>query len=117
MRIKRAAIRKTRKRKLFKLAKGFQGRKKNVYRTMVEAVHHALTYSFRDRRVRKREFRKLWIIRLNAAVRQHGYSYSRFINALKNAQISLDRKMLSMLAVEDPQGFQKLVAFVKSKAA
>ncbi len=116
MRVKRAVIRRTRKRKLFKLAKGFYGRKKNVLRTMIEAVHHALAYSFRDRRVRKRNFRTLWVVRLNAAVREHGFSYSRFIHALKQANVDLDRKMLSMIAADDPQGFGQLVEMVKNRA-
>lgn len=116
MRIKRAMIRRTRKRKLFKLAKGFSGRKKNVLRTTIEAVHHALAYSFRDRRVRKRNFRQLWVIRLNAAVREHGLSYSRFIHAMKQAKVGLDRKMLSMIAVDDPAGFGQLVEMVKRRS-
>ncbi len=116
MRVKRALIRRTRKRKLFKLAKGFVGRKRNVLRTMIEAVHHALAYSFRDRRVRKRSFRELWVVRLNAAVREHGMSYSRFIHALKVSNIALDRKMLSALAIDDPRGFGQLVETVKQRA-
>ena len=116
MRVKRAQIRHTRKKKLFKLAKGFYGRKKNVLRTAIEAVHHALTYAFRDRRVRKRKFRELWIVRVNAAVREHGLSYSRFMNALKQANIGLDRKMLSHIASEDPRGFGQLVEVAKRRA-
>lgn len=116
MRVKRAVIRRTRKRKLFKLAKGFVGRKKNVLRTTIEAVHHALAYAFRDRRVRKRNFRQLWIVRLNAAVREHGISYSRFIHALKVSNVTLDRKMLANLAVDDPRGFGQLVDVVKRQA-
>lgn len=116
MRIKRALVRATRKRKLFKLAKGFVGRKRNVLRTTIEAVHHALAYSYRDRRVRRREFRSLWIARVNAAVREHGLSYSRFLHGLKQANIALDRKVLSHLAIDDPRGFAQLVEFVKSRA-
>ena len=101
MRVKRAVIRKTRKKKIFRLAKGFYGRKKNVLRTAIEAIHHALAYSFRDRRVRKRNFRALWIVRLNAAVREHGMSYSRFIHALKLANIGLDCKILLYIVMED----------------
>lgn len=117
MRVKRALIKRTRKRKLFKLAKGFYGRKKNVLRTAIEAVHHALSYAFRDRRVRKRNFRELWIVRLNAAVREHGMSYSRFIHAMKKANIGLDRKVLSHIAMEDPRVFSQIVAQVKAAAA
>lgn len=117
MRVKRAMNRRTRKAKLFKLAKGFYGRKKNVLRTTIEAVHHALTYATRDRRVKKRSFRVLWIVRLNAALREHGFSYSRFMHALKLANVGLDRKVLSHIALEDPRVFAQLVNTVKERAA
>ena len=117
MRVKRARIRRTRKRKIFKLAKGFVGRRKNVLRTTIEAVHHALAYSYRDRKNRKRNFRKLWIARLNAAVRQHGVSYSSFMHMLKLGNVALDRKVLSALAIDDPKGFGQLVELVKSGGA
>lgn len=117
MRIKRAVIRRTRKRKLFRLAKGFVGRKKNVLRTMIEAVHHALAYQFKHRRARKRDFRGLWIVRLNAAVREHGMTYSRFMHALKIANVALDRKMLSHVAADDPKGFGQLVEMLKRGAS
>lgn len=117
MRIKRAAIRRSRKRKIFKLAKGFYGRKKNVLRTAIEAVQHALAYAYRGRKERKRDFRQLWIVRLNAAVREHGLSYSRFIHALKMANIALDRKVLAHLAMEEPRVFSQIVARVKGSAA
>ncbi len=115
MRIKRALIRRTRKRKIFKLAKGFRGRKKNVWRTAVESVHHALAYAYKHRRTRKRDFRRLWIVRLNAAVREHGMSYSRFMYGLKKANIQLDRKILSHLAVSNPADFAELVGIVKAE--
>ncbi len=117
MRVKRALIRRTRKRKVFKLAKGFSGRKKNTWRTAVESVHHALAYAYRHRRTRKRDFRRLWIVRLNAAVRQHGLSYSRFMHGMKKANVQLDRKILSHLAVADPGAFAQLVQLVKAELA
>jgi len=117
MRIKRAMMRRTRKRKIFKLVRGFSGRRKNNLRQAIEAAHHAMAYSHRDRRMRRRAFRRLWIIRLNAAVREHGLSYSRFIHALKQANIELDRKMLAGIAVDDPRGFAQLVALVKQGGA
>ena len=114
MRIKRAMIRSKRKKKLFARAKGFYGGRKNLIKSAQEAVRHALQYAYRDRRNRKREFRRLWIVRLNAAVRQHGYNYSRFIHALKVANVELDRKVLAQIAYEDPEGFRKLVEQVRS---
>lgn len=116
MRIKRAMIRSTRKKKLFARAKGFYGARKNLIRSVQEAVRHALQYAYRDRRVRKREFRKLWIIRLNAAVREHGLSYSRFIHALKSAGVGLDRKVLAQLAYENPGAFAQVVQQVRGAA-
>ncbi len=117
MRVKRAMIRRTRKRKVFQLAKGFYGRRKNTWRTTVDAVQHAMAYAYRDRRNRKRDFRRLWIIRVNAAVREHGVSYSRFMHALKQARVQLDRKMLSQLAIDDPRGFGQLVHMVMKRGA
>ena len=117
MRVKRALIRRTRKRKVFKLAKGFVGRKKNVWRTAVEAVHHAMAYSYRHRRTRKRDFRRLWIVRVNAAARQHGISYSRLMHGLKRANVILDRKVLAHLAVSDPEAFGAVVEAARSQLA
>ena len=114
MRIKRAMIRSKRKKKLFKRAKGFYGGRKNLLKSVQEAVRHALQYSYRDRRNRKRAFRRLWIVRLNAAVRQHGMNYSRFIHALKQANVDLDRKVLAQLAYENPGAFEQVVKQVQS---
>lgn len=112
-RVKRGVTAKARHKKIFKLAKGYYGARSRVYRVAKQAVIKALQYAYRDRRQRKREFRGLWIVRINAAVRPHGLSYSRFINGLKKANIMLDRKVLADLAVHDKAGFAKLVAKVK----
>jgi large subunit ribosomal protein L20 len=102
-----------RRKKLLKLAKGYWGRKKNVYRNAKEAVERALQYAYRDRRQRKRDFRRLWIIRINAAAREHGLSYSQFMHGLKELNIDLNRKVLADMAVRDPQAFAELAARVK----
>ncbi len=102
--------RKDRRKKVLKLAKGFWGRRKNCLRTAKDAVAKAGKYAYRDRKVRKREFRRLWITRISAAVRAEGISYSRFINGLKKADIELNRKVLSNLAIEDPKAFSNIVA-------
>eukprot|EP01156_Anaeramoeba_ignava_P009937 Anaeramoba_ignava/a478494_23.p2 GENE.a478494_23~~a478494_23.p2 ORF type:complete len:120 (-),score=18.95 a478494_23:854-1213(-) len=102
--------RKDRRKKVLKLAKGFWGRRKNCLRTAKDAVAKAGKYAYRDRKVRKREFRRLWISRISAAVRAEGMNYSRFINGLKKAGIALDRKALSNLAIEDPKAFSSIVA-------
>jgi large subunit ribosomal protein L20 len=109
----RAAARRRRKKKIFKYAKGFRGARGRLYRTAVESVHKGWTYSFRDRKARKRDFRGLWITRINAAVRPHGLSYSQFVGALKKAQITIDRKLLAQLAVSDEKVFGELVGLVK----
>ncbi len=101
--------RKDRRKKVLKLAKGFWGRRKNCLRTAKDAVAKAGKYAYRDRKVRKREFRRLWITRISAAVRAEGMNYSRFINGLKKAEIALDRKALSNLAIEDPKAFSAVV--------
>ena len=98
-----------RHRKIIKQAKGYYGTRKSNYRTAKDAVQKAWQYSYRDRRVNKRNFRRLWIIRINAAVRQHGLSYSKFINLLKDKDISLNRKALAHMAVHDPDGFSNIV--------
>ena len=102
-----------RHRKLIKQAKGYYGTRKSNYRTAKDAVQKAWQYAYRDRRVNKRNFRRLWIIRINAAVRQHGLSYSQFIFALKDKNIALNRKTLAHLAVHDPEGFAEVVNSVK----
>ncbi len=104
-----------RRKKILKLAKGYRGSASRTYRSAHTAVMRALAYAYRDRRTRKRDFRRLWIVRLNAAVREHGLSYSRFIYGLKQAGIGLDRKVLSYMAVTDPEGFSKVVAQVKEQ--
>lgn len=98
-----------RRKKYLKRAKGFVGGRRKLIRTVMETVDRAMAFSTRDRKVRKREFRKLWIIRINAAVREHGMSYSKFINKLKLANIDLNRKQLAEMAVNDPNAFKALV--------
>jgi len=102
------------KKRVLKRAKGFVGGRHRLYRTAVETVMRAQAYAFRDRRARKREFRKLWIIRINAACRQRGVNYSRFICALEKAGVSIDRKELAELAVSDPAAFDKLAQMAKA---
>ena len=101
-----------RHRKLIKQAKGYYGTRKSNYRTAKDAVQKAWQYAYRDRRVNKRNFRRLWIIRINAAVRQHGLSYSQLIFALKDNKIELNRKTLAHMAVHDPEGFAEVVKSV-----
>ncbi len=113
-RVKRAVIRRRRLKKLFKASKGFFGGRKNLIRTATNAVQKARQYQYRDRRVRKRDFRKLWIMRINAAARKDGMSYSRFIHGLKTANVGINRKVLAQIAVEDPQGFSQLVTLARS---
>jgi len=108
---------KKRRRKVFKLAKGYFGAKSKQYRAATEQVARSLRYAYIGRRLRKRDFRKLWIARINAAVRPYGLSYSRFINGLKLAGIEVNRKILADLAVNDPQAFAKLVDAAKAKIA
>ncbi len=108
------ASRRRRKRYLT-AAKGYRGARSKLYRTAREAVEKGLQYAYRDRRNRKRDFRKLWIARINAATRQNGMSYSRFINGLKKANVELDRKVLAELAVSDQASFAKLVEVAKSQ--
>ena len=98
-----------RRRKILKKAKGYWGRRKNVYTIAKNAVEKAMQYQYRDRKVRKREFRKLWIMRINAAARQNGTTYSRLMGALKKNNIELNRKVLADLAVNDPETFTALV--------
>jgi len=103
--------------KILKLAKGYRGRRSKLYHSAKEAVMRALQYAYRDRRQKKREFRKLWITRINAAVREHELSYSQFIHGLNKAGIELDRKALSNLAIEDQETFGKVVEKVKKALA
>ncbi|MCU0269422.1 MAG: 50S ribosomal protein L20 [Acidimicrobiales bacterium] len=108
-RVKRAVHSKKHRRSTLERAKGYYGNKSRSYRAANEQVQHSLQYAFRDRRARKGEFRKLWIQRINAACRENGISYSRFIAGLKAADIEVDRKVLADLAVTDPAAFAKLV--------
>jgi large subunit ribosomal protein L20 len=112
-RVKRAVIRRKRIRKLFKASKGFFGGRKNLIRTAVNAVQRSRQYQYRDRRVRKRDFRRLWIVRINAAARLNGMSYSKFMGGLKAANIDVNRKVLAQIAIEDPTGFSALVAHAR----
>jgi large subunit ribosomal protein L20 len=108
MRVKRGFKARRRRKKVLKLAKGFRGGRRKLFRTASDAVARALMYSYRDRRARKRDFRQLWIARINAAARQNDLSYSKFIHGLKRANVELDRKVLAELAVSDPAGFKKV---------
>ncbi len=108
---------KTRKRrkKILKMAKGYYGAKSRLYKVATEAVDRALRYAYRDRRVKKREFRSLWIVRINAAVRALGMTYSQFMNGLLRAKINLNRKILADIAVRDPKAFGKLAKIAREK--
>jgi len=108
-RVKRGARKRRRRKKTLKLAKGYRGAGGHLYRPANERVLKAQWYSYRDRRQKKRDFRRLWITRINAAARQHGLSYSRFIHGLKNAGVEVNRKMLADMAVSDKEAFQSLV--------
>jgi large subunit ribosomal protein L20 len=112
-RVKRGVTARARHKKILALAKGYRGRRKNVFRIAKQAVMRAGQYAYRDRRNRKRVFRRLWIARINAAVREHGMTYSRFIAALGHAKIGLDRKVLADLAVRDKPAFAAIVAQVR----
>ena len=116
-RAKRGFKRKNRRGKVLKLAKGYWGARSSNYRTAKEAVEHALLYAYRDRRARKRDFRSLWIIRIKAAAKMNGLSYSRFIQGLKKLEIDLDRKVLAEIAVSAPQTFGRIAAKVKDAGA
>ncbi len=108
MRVKRGFKARRRRNKVLKLAKGFRGGRSKLYRTAADAVDKALMYAYRDRRVRKRDYRKLWIVRINAAARMNDLSYSKFMHGLQLAGIELDRKVLAELAVCDPKGFTQV---------
>jgi large subunit ribosomal protein L20 len=109
-RVKRAISAKKKRRRILKLAKGFYGTRKNVYTVAAEAVDRALKFAFRDRRARKREFRQLWIARINAAARLNNVSYSKLMYGMRKAGIEIDRKVLADVAVHDPQGFSRIVS-------
>ncbi|MFN8794448.1 MAG: 50S ribosomal protein L20 [Betaproteobacteria bacterium] len=116
-RVKRGVIAHARHKKILALAKGFRGRRKNVIRIAKQAVMKAGQYAYRDRRTRKRVFRQLWIARINAASRELGVTYSKFMAGLKKAQIDIDRKVLSDMAIHDPAGFKSIVEKVKAQLA
>jgi len=116
-RVKRAVTAKKKRRSVLTKAKGYYGAKSRSYRAAKEQVQHSLQYAYRDRRNKKREIRRLWITRINAAARLNGMSYSQFMNGLKQAGILLDRKVLSDMAITDPTAFAKLVELAKGKAA
>jgi len=112
-RAKSGKVSKNRHKKILKLAKGYRGRAKNCFSVAIEKVEKALRYAYRDRRNRKRDFRNLWIQRINAAVREHGMVYSQFAGGMKVAGIEIDRKILAELAVNNPEGFEHIVNQVK----
>ena len=112
-RVKGGVVARKRRKKTLKLAKGYFGSKHLLYKTAHEQVMKSLQYAYRDRKRRKSDFRKLWIARINAAVRPHGLSYSRFMNGLKKANINLNRKVLADLAIHDEAGFAALVGAAK----
>ncbi len=112
-RVKGGTIHRARRKKVMKEAKGFFGSKHRLYRTAHEQVMHSWKYSYRDRKQRKRDFRKLWITRINAACRVNGISYSKFINGLSKAGVTINRKMLSEVAIDDPKTFTSLVVLAK----
>jgi large subunit ribosomal protein L20 len=116
-RVKRSVHAKKKRREVLKAAKGYTGSRRVRVRIAKEQVRHSGMYAYRDRRDRKGQFRRLWIARINAAVRPHGLSYSRFINGLKASGIEVDRKILADLAVHDPKAFASLVASVKDAQA
>ena len=113
-RVKRGVIARARHKKVLKAAKGYRGRRKNVYRVAKQAVMKAGQYAYRDRRQKKRQFRTLWIARINAGSRECGLTYSRFMNGLKKAAIEVDRKVLADLAVFDKPAFAKFVELAKA---
>ena len=114
-RVKRGNVARKRRKKILKLAKGFRGSHSKLFRTANQQVMKALRNAYRDRRKRKRDFRRLWITRINAAARQQGLSYSQLIDKLKKADIQLNRKMLAQLAILDPQAFAQVVETARAK--
>lgn len=113
-RVKRGFKARQRRNKVLNLAKGYRGARSKLFRSATEAVDRALNYAFRDRRVKKRDFRALWITRINAAARLNGLTYSRLIHGLKKADVQIDRKVLADLAVSDPKGFTEIATVAKS---
>lgn len=113
-RVKSSVPSRQRRRKILKEAKGFRGASSKLIRSATVAVDRARAYAYRDRKVRKRDFRRLWIVRINAAARQHGLSYSQFIGGIQKAGIELDRKVLADMAVNDPKAFERIAEMVKA---
>ncbi|HXV36213.1 MAG TPA: 50S ribosomal protein L20 [Myxococcota bacterium] len=116
-RVKRGVAAHRRHRRILEQAKGYYGARSKLIKTAREAVEHAWRYAYRDRKQRKRNFRALWIVRINAAAREHGLSYSRLINGLKLANVEVDRKILAQIAVSDPKAFGALADLAKSHSA
>ncbi len=112
-RVKRAMNARKKHKKILKLAKGFRGARSKLYRPANEFVMKALAHAYKGRKLKKRDFRKMWIARINAATRMHGLSYSKFMNGLKKSDITINRKMLSEMAIHDPAGFAQLVETAK----
>lgn len=112
-RVKTGNVRRKRRKRILKYSKGYRGGRNNLRRTATEAVQKGWNHAYAHRRARKRDFRKLWIIRINAAARLHGLTYSKFIHGLKTAGVELDRKVLADIAVHDPESFGQLVALAK----
>ena len=114
-RVKRGVTARRRRKEILKLAKGYRGARSKLYRTATETVDRALNYAYRDRRQRKRDFRVLWIMRINAAARINGCTYSQLINGFKKANILINRKMLAELAISNPNGFSAIINDIRSK--
>jgi large subunit ribosomal protein L20 len=117
MRVKRGFKARRRRKKVLQLAKGYRGGRSKLFRTASNAVDKALMYAYRDRKARKRDFRRLWIARINAAARMNDVSYSKFMHGLKLAQIDLDRKVLAELAISDPAAFGQIVSTASRQLA
>lgn len=115
-RVKTGTIRRARHKKILKMAKGFYSGRRKHFRKAKEQIEHSLVYAYRDRRAKKRDFRKLWIVRINAAARMNDLSYSKFMNGLKLAGSELDRKVLADLAISDPAGFSQLASMASAQA-
>ncbi len=116
-RVKRGNVARKRRKKVLKLAKGFRGSHSKLFRTANQQVMKALRYAYRDRRNRKRDFRRLWIARINAAARMQDISYSQLLGSLKKADVQINRKMLAQMAILDPDGFTKVVEVAKASQA
>lgn len=115
-RVKGGAASRARHKKVLKMAKGYRGRAKSCFRTAIQKVEKGLQYAYRDRRTKKREFRRLWITRINAAARQNGLTYSTMMNGLKHAEVEIDRKVLAWIAMNDEKAFAELAEKAKTAA-